>query len=158
MPGWRSPTPTGAARTWGAYQHYGDPFFRLLDPEALIKARLGKSNTLPTRVGPVRTTTASEPDAAGTARVVAEVVVVAQESVISTIRSEKGQFEPQDAVAKTSAIGAASPAATINAMVSELGQTAASGSEQPRSASASSPRSEVRKESSGRRSQRLPKD
>jgi hypothetical protein len=25
----------GAARTWGAYQHYGDPFFRLLDPEAL---------------------------------------------------------------------------------------------------------------------------
>ena len=24
-----------AARTWGAYQHYGDPFFRLLDAEAL---------------------------------------------------------------------------------------------------------------------------
>jgi hypothetical protein len=27
----------GAARTWGAYQHYGDPFFRLLDPGALSR-------------------------------------------------------------------------------------------------------------------------
>ena len=26
-----------AARTWGAYQHYGDPFFRLLDAEALTE-------------------------------------------------------------------------------------------------------------------------
>jgi hypothetical protein len=31
-------TPNGM-RTWGAYQHYGNPYFRLFDPEAMKKAR-----------------------------------------------------------------------------------------------------------------------
>jgi hypothetical protein len=30
-------TPNGM-RTWGAYQHYGNPYFRLFDPEAMKKA------------------------------------------------------------------------------------------------------------------------
>jgi hypothetical protein len=32
-----------AARTWGAYQHYGDPFFRLLDSKALSQTALTRT-------------------------------------------------------------------------------------------------------------------
>ena len=50
-----------AARTWGAYQHYGDPFFRLLDPEALTKAGDGRDTDRPRRNGEKRDRSGSTP-------------------------------------------------------------------------------------------------
>lgn len=38
-----------AARTWGAYQHYGDPFFRLLDTRALAGAAPRRGRPHPSR-------------------------------------------------------------------------------------------------------------
>ena len=53
-----SPT---AARTWGAYQHYGDPFFRLLDAEALTKAGDRRDTDRPRRNGEKRARSGSTP-------------------------------------------------------------------------------------------------
>jgi hypothetical protein len=29
----------GGARTWGAYQHYGSPYFRFFDPETMEREK-----------------------------------------------------------------------------------------------------------------------
>jgi hypothetical protein len=34
----------GGARTWGAYQHYGSPYFRFFDPETMYRSPEASGN------------------------------------------------------------------------------------------------------------------
>jgi hypothetical protein len=144
-----------AARTWGAYQHYGDPFFRLLDAEALTEIGTSADGGTTSRTvekDPTDGSAIETVNSAGSA-----TVTVAPPSDPKAAANPNGQSltEPQSANGNDSPQGSTMPDDPAPTLTACLSLTAVEVMEQPEAATVNAPSTEPRTE--WRRAKRRPR-
>ena len=146
-----------AARTWGAYQHYGDPFFRLLDAEALTETGTNADGGTTSRTVTKDATAGSAIDTgnrAGTAAAAATVAPLSEPKA-SANPNDQSLTESRSANGNDSPQGSTKPDDPALALTASLGQTAVAVMEQPNAATVNAPYTEPRTE--GRGAKRRPR-
>jgi hypothetical protein len=140
-----------AARTWGAYQHYGDPFFRLLDDEALTETGTNAEGGTKSRTVTKDATAGSAIDTGNRAETAAAAATAAPLSgpEASANPNDQSLTESRSANGNDSPQGPTKPDDPAPTLTASLGLTAVAVMEQPNAATVNAPCTEPRTEARG---------
>jgi hypothetical protein len=136
-----------AAQTWGAYQHYGDPFFRLLDAEALTEAWTTADGATTTRTAKKDASDGSAVEIGTSAGTGTATVVPSSELKASASPNDEALTGPRNSNGDDSAQGSPKPDEPAPTLTASPDLAAVAALEQPQAARENAPSIEPRTES-----------